>query len=77
METYIDWMKSCYYISVMGTPSISAPCGFTSEGLPVGIQIVGRHRRRLGLATARTRVRNRAFGALIKSTFTIVSFGNH
>jgi amidase len=43
MATYIDWMKSCYYISVMGTPSISVPCGFTSEGLPVGIQIVGRH----------------------------------
>jgi amidase len=44
MDTYIDWIKSCYYISVMGTPAISVPCGFTSEGLPVGIQIVGRHR---------------------------------
>ena len=43
MATYIDWMKSCYYISVMDTPSISVPCGFTSEGLPIGIQIVGRH----------------------------------
>jgi amidase len=42
METYIDWMKSCYYISVMGNPSISVPCGLTREGLPVGIQIVGR-----------------------------------
>ncbi len=43
MENYIDWMKSCYYISVMGTPAISVPCGFTNEGLPVGLQIVGRH----------------------------------
>jgi amidase len=43
METYIDWMKSCYYISVLGLPSISVPCGFTPEGLPVGLQIVGRH----------------------------------
>jgi amidase len=43
METYIDWMKSCYYISVLGLPSISVPCGFTAEGLPVGLQIVGRH----------------------------------
>lgn len=44
MHTYIDWMKSCYYISVLGLPAISVPCGFTPGGLPVGIQIVGRHR---------------------------------
>lgn len=43
METYIDWMKSCYYITVTGLPAISVPCGFTPNGLPVGIQIVGRH----------------------------------
>lgn len=43
METYIDWMKSCYYISIVGNPAIAVPCGFTPEGLPVGLQIVGRH----------------------------------
>jgi amidase len=43
MDTYIDWMKSCYYITVTGHPAISVPCGFTPEGLPVGMQIVGRH----------------------------------
>ena len=43
METYLDWMLSCYYISVTGHPAISVPCGFTPEGLPVGVQIVGRH----------------------------------
>jgi amidase len=43
LETYLDWMRSCYYISVTGLPAISVPCGFTPEGLPIGIQIVGRH----------------------------------
>jgi amidase len=42
LQTYIEWMKSCYYISVIGTPSISVPAGFTPQGLPVGIQITGR-----------------------------------
>ena len=43
METYIDWMKSCYHITVTGLPAISVPCGFTRDGRPIGIQIVGRH----------------------------------
>src|SRR6185436_8674662 len=25
METYIDWMKSCYFISIVGNPAISVP----------------------------------------------------
>ena len=49
LETYIDWMRSCYYISVTGLPAISVPCGFTPEGWPVGVQIVGRHRDEFGL----------------------------
>jgi amidase len=49
MESYIDWMKSCYYISVVGNPAISVPAGFTAEGLPVGLQIVGRHRDDFGV----------------------------
>jgi amidase len=49
MPSYIDWMKSCYYISALGLPAISVPCGFTKEGLPVGVQIVGRHQDDFGL----------------------------
>lgn len=49
MTTYIDWMKSCWMISATGHPAISVPGGFTGAGLPVGLQIVGRHRDELGV----------------------------
>ena len=49
MDTFIDWMKSCYYITITGHPAISVPCGFTPEGLPIGVQIVGRYRDDFGV----------------------------
>jgi amidase len=44
MTSYVDWMRSCWYVTLMANPAMSVPTGFTSGGLPVGIQIVGRHR---------------------------------
>ena len=49
MGNYLDWMKSCYYITITGHPAISVPAGFTPEGLPVGLQIVGRFRDDFGV----------------------------
>lgn len=43
METYIDWMAMTFVITVTGNPAISVPCGFTATGLPIGLQIVGKH----------------------------------
>jgi amidase len=43
MENYLGWMKSAYYISVAGNPAISVPCAFSQSGLPIGMQIVGKH----------------------------------
>ena len=49
MTNYLDWMKSCYYITITSHPAISVPAGFTPQGLPVGLQIVGRFRDDLGV----------------------------
>jgi amidase len=46
LVTYIDWLKSCYWLSITGNPTISLPCGLASSSqsvnpLPVGLQVVG------------------------------------
>ncbi len=41
MQSYLDWMKSCYRISATTLPALSVPAGFSAGGLPVGLQIVG------------------------------------
>jgi amidase len=49
METYIDWMKSCSLVTLTEHPAMSVPCGFTPEGLPVGLQVIGRYRGEMDL----------------------------
>lgn len=49
MNSYTDWMKSAYWITTTFRPAISVPAGFTQDGLPVGIQMVGRYRDDFGL----------------------------
>jgi amidase len=49
MRTYIEWFRSCSRITITTHPAMSVPAGFTADGLPVGLQLVGRHRGELAL----------------------------
>ncbi|HYJ19656.1 MAG TPA: amidase [Burkholderiales bacterium] len=49
LANYIEWMRSCYYITVTGAPALSVPCGFSAQGLPVGLQIAGRYHDDFGV----------------------------
>jgi aspartyl-tRNA(Asn)/glutamyl-tRNA(Gln) amidotransferase subunit A len=46
-STYLGWTKFTYPFNVTGQPAASVPCGRTSSGLPVGLQLVGRWREDL------------------------------
>lgn len=49
LERYYEWQRSCSRITATGMPVLAAPGGFTSDGLPVGVQFIGpaRSERRL------------------------------
>ena len=66
LTTYIDWMFLTFVITLTGCPAISLPCGLTRDGLPVGLQLVGRpHGDADLLAHARRVERALAFSPLI------------
>ena len=49
LETYIDWMAVCCMITVTSLPTLSVPGGFSPDGLPIGVQLVGKPRGDLQL----------------------------
>ena len=49
MGSYLEWFRSCSRITVTTHPAVAVPAGFTDGGLPIGLQLVGRHRGERGL----------------------------
>ena len=52
LATYIDWMFLTFVLTLTGCPAISIPCGFTQDGRPVGLQLMGRPRGEFDLLSA-------------------------
>jgi amidase len=55
LETYIDWLAPTFVVSLCSVPAASVPAGLGADGMPVGLQIIGRRldeARVLGLAAA-------------------------
>jgi amidase len=44
MDTYHRWMEVVVPASLLGCPTLNVPVGFNDDGLPMGMQIIGRHR---------------------------------
>ena len=49
---WVSWAEFSYPFNFSGNPAASIPCGFTEDGLPVGLQVVGRRFDDLGVLKA-------------------------
>ncbi|WP_353352709.1 amidase family protein [Intrasporangium sp. DVR] len=41
-HTYVDWIAITFMVTLTACPVVALPCGLSDEGLPVGVQLVGR-----------------------------------
>jgi amidase len=48
MESYHEWMKGTFLVTMSGCPALAVPAGFNDKGLPMGIQLVGPNRQEFG-----------------------------
>ncbi len=70
-QSYIDWLALGYTVSVTGCPAVSIPCGFTSDGLPVGIQIIALPHNEMALLSFAAWI-EQVFG--LPSTLSMINF---
>ncbi len=51
-DNYVEWIRITYALSLTSLPILCLPCGVTSDGLPIGLQLVGRPRGEAALLQA-------------------------
>ena len=44
MSSYHRWMEVCALGTLIGAPTLALPAGFSADGLPMGLQVIGRPR---------------------------------
>jgi amidase len=51
-DNYVEWIRITYAVTLTSCPVIAVPCGFTGNGRPVGLQMIGRPRGEADLLAA-------------------------
>jgi amidase len=51
-ENYVDWLQMASVITMTSCPALAMPAGFTGDGRPVGLQLVGKPRGEAALLSA-------------------------
>ena len=55
-DNYVHWLAITFAVTLTGCPAVSVPAGLTADALPVGLQIVGPHRREAAVLAAAHRL---------------------
>ena len=42
LDNYVEWLKLAALITMTACPTLSLPCGFSADGRPMGMMVVGR-----------------------------------
>jgi amidase len=51
-DNYVEWIRITYALTLTSLPILCLPCGMTEDGLPIGLQVVGRPRGEMPLLHA-------------------------
>ncbi len=52
LDNYVEWLKLAALVTMTSCPSLALPAGFSADGRPIGIQVVGKPRGEADLLSA-------------------------